>query len=494
MVDPRTLPHTPGALRHPVRRLWQRTAKLWLITPLLLLSDGLAVYGAHRLALLTRVALLSAADPIPPASPYQALARISSLVAVAVFGLWGLYGERTSRSRWRERMQMGAAAVTVGMVDLAVVFFDRHLTTDGFTFSRAAWFFTIAFAWVLLSGGRSVIRSGEGLLRRLGWGVRRTLIVGIDALARLVAERQLAEPALGYDLVGFAAVREWAEGLPAPILGGTAELPELIRAHGIDSVIIAVPDLPRDDLLPMLTACRSLPGVDVQLVPDIVEFFTTRIRVSDVAGLPLVGLQTTPLQRWYNRALKRSFDVGFALLSLVLASPLILIIASAVKLSSPGPVFYRQERLSRGGRPFQILKFRTMRLDAETASGPVWARRDDERRTRLGAWLRRASLDELPQFINVLKGDMSVVGPRPERPHFTDRFGQEIIRYTDRHLVKSGLTGWAQIHGLRGDVPIADRTAHDLYYVENWSLWLDLQIIVQSFRCVIDDFRTGRAG
>jgi exopolysaccharide biosynthesis polyprenyl glycosylphosphotransferase len=494
MAEPITHTSQTGALRRPLRRLWQRTAQHWLITPLLVLSDGLAVYLAHRLALTTRIALLAADDPIPPEAPYKALAWVSCLVALVVFALWGLYGERTSRSRWRERMQMGVAAVAVGMVDLAVVFFDRRLTVDGFTFSRAAWFLTIGYGWVLLGSGRSLVRGLQGGLRRLGWGVRRTLIVGTDALARMVAERQLAEPALGYDLIGFASVREWADGLPAAILGGATALPDLILTHRIDSVIIAVPDLPRQELLPMLTAVRQMPDVDVQLVPDIVEFFTTRMRVSDVAGLPLVGLQTTPLQRWHNRALKRAFDAAFALLALLVTAPLLLLIALAVKLSSPGPVLYRQERLSRGGKPFEILKFRTMRQHAEAGTGPVWAAANDDRRTAVGTWLRRASLDELPQFLNVLRGDMSVVGPRPERPFFTDRFGQEIVRYTDRHLVKSGLTGWAQIHGLRGDVPISDRTAHDLYYIENWSLWLDLQIIVQSLRCVVDDFRTGRAG
>lgn len=493
MAEPLTQTTATGALRRPGRRLWQRTVRHWLILPLLLASDGVAVYLAHRLALVTRIGLLATGEPVPPDAPYRSLAWLGSLVAVGAFALWGLYGERTSRSRWRERMQMGLAALLVGIVDLAVVFFDRSMSTDGFTFSRAAWFLTIGYGWVLLSTGRGLVRHIQGALRRLGWGVRRTVIVGTDALARLVAERQLSEPDLGYDLIGFATVHAWTDGLPAPILGGAADLADLIVTHRLDSVIIAVPDLPRQDLLPLLTACRRLPDVEVQLVPDIVEFITTGMRISDVAGLPLVGLQTTPLQRWHNRLLKRAFDVVFALVALAVTAPLLAVIAVAVKRSSPGPVFYRQERLSRDGRPFEILKFRTMRQHAEAGTGPVWAGPHDDRRTPLGVWLRRTSLDELPQFVNVLRGEMSVVGPRPERPFFTDRFGQEIVRYTDRHLVKAGLTGWAQIHGLRGDVPIADRTAHDLYYIENWSLWLDLQIIVQSFRCVVDDFRTGRA-
>ncbi|MBC7543164.1 MAG: exopolysaccharide biosynthesis polyprenyl glycosylphosphotransferase [Candidatus Sericytochromatia bacterium] len=488
--EPGTSPH-PGPAAPP---FWRRTSTHWCVVPLLLVADLAAVYFAHRLALWLRISLLATGEPIPPAPPYERLATVSMAVSLVLMTVLGLYAERAGQSRWRERMQVGTASLGVGMIDLAIVFFDRRLTTDGFTFSRAAWFFMIGFCWLLLTLGRGLTRRIQGLLRQRGWGVRRTLIIGADGLARLVARRQLAEPSLGYALIGFAADEGLDPELPAPWLGRTTDLDALIVSHAIDTVIIAVPELPRTQLLTLISICRVHEGVQVQLVPDILEFLTTKIRISDLSGLPMVGLQTTPLQQWYNRLLKRTFDVGIAGIALLVLGPLLLIIAATVKWTSAGPVFYRQERLSRGGQRFEILKFRTMRPDAEAATGPIWSPASDARRTPVGRWLRRSSLDELPQLLNVLKGDMSIVGPRPERPFFTGQFEKQVIRYDDRHLVLSGMTGWAQIHGLRGDVPITDRTAHDLYYVENWSPWLDLQIILQSFRCVIDDYWTGRAG
>lgn len=200
-----------------------------------------------------------------------------------------------------------------------------------------------------------------------------------------------------------------------------------------------------------------------------------------------------PLDRPLNRALKRALDLLLVCPALILLTPVFGLLALAVKLDSPGPVLYRQERISRDGRPFMMLKFRTMSVQAEQQSGPVWARPDDPRTTRLGALLRRASLDELPQLLNILGGSMSLVGPRPERPHFVERFSAEMPDYSARHRAKTGLTGWAQIHGLRGDTPIRERVRHDLYYLEHWSLWLDLRILAATLLTVIRDFVQKRA-
>lgn len=204
-------------------------------------------------------------------------------------------------------------------------------------------------------------------------------------------------------------------------------------------------------------------------------------------------LPRRPLEQPFNRLLKRSLDLLIALLGLLLLWPLILLLALAIKLDSHGPIFYRQERISRDGQLFMMLKFRTMHLQAEQETGPIWACQNDPRTTRLGAWLRRSSLDELPQLLNILGGSMSFVGPRPERPHFVSQFAAEIQDYNLRHQVKTGLTGWAQINGLRGDTSIEERIRHDLYYLENWSLWLDLQIIACSFVTVVRDFIQKRA-
>ena len=211
-------------------------------------------------------------------------------------------------------------------------------------------------------------------------------------------------------------------------------------------------------------------------MPDIFNFTLLHHSMTEIAGLPVINLTESPLEGG-NRFLKQLEDIVLSLVILLVASPLMLLIAIGVKLSSPGPVFYRQERVTWNGERFHILKFRTMPIGVEVDSGPVWSKRNERRATRFGAFLRRTSLDELPQFINTLRGEMSVVGPRPERPEFVERFKQEIPGYMQKHLVKAGITGWAQVNDFRGDTDVQERIQCDLYYIENWSLWFDLRII-----------------
>jgi putative colanic acid biosynthesis UDP-glucose lipid carrier transferase len=218
-------------------------------------------------------------------------------------------------------------------------------------------------------------------------------------------------------------------------------------------------------------------SVEIRFVPDIYSFHLLNHSMTDVGGLPVISLTETPMSG-INRIVKAIEDYALASVLLVLASPLMLLIALGVKLTSPGPVLYRQERVTWNGEKFQMLKFRTMPVDAEAASGPVWSRHGERRATPLGAFLRRTSLDELPQFFNVLHGEMSLVGPRPERPEFVERFRQEIPGYMQKHLVKAGISGWAQVNDLRGDSDLSQRIQYDLYYIDNWSLWFDLRIMV----------------
>jgi exopolysaccharide biosynthesis polyprenyl glycosylphosphotransferase len=220
------------------------------------------------------------------------------------------------------------------------------------------------------------------------------------------------------------------------------------------------------------------------MVPDLLELMTSRVRIQELYGIPFIRIKGVPMTTW-NLIVKRSFDVVVSGICLILASPVLASIALLIKLDSRGPIYYSQERVGLDGRPFRLLKFRTMRVDAESGTGPVWAKKDDPRKTRIGGFLRRFSLDELPQLLNVLRGEMSIVGPRPERQHFVDQFKKEIPKYLDRHRVKTGMTGWAQVNGLRGNAPIEERTKFDVYYVENWSLVFDLKIILKTVRAVI---------
>ena len=262
-----------------------------------------------------------------------------------------------------------------------------------------------------------------------------------------------------------------------PVLGKIADLPALIEKFHINEVIICLPEAPRRDLVHIVSLCER-ERVSIRIYPDVFQIMASEVSISDLAGLPLLTMRDVALRGWHL-AVKRTVDVLGSMAALVILSPLMMLTAVLIKLESPGPVFYVQERMGLDAKPFLMLKFRSMRTDAEQA-GPGWTTPNDPRRTRMGALLRKLSIDELPQFINVLLGDMSLVGPRPERPVYVEQFRQSIPRYMDRHREKAGLTGWAQVNGLRGDTSITERTKYDLWYIENWSLALDLRIIART--------------
>ena len=238
--------------------------------------------------------------------------------------------------------------------------------------------------------------------------------------------------------------------------------------------------------LPGLLEAIGDEPVTIHVVPDLFRFTSLRGGIEEFDGMPFVHLRESPLHGW-NAVAKRAFDLVFSVTVLVALSPLYALLAAAVRLTSPGPVLYRQDRMGLDGQSFRMLKFRTMKVGAEAESGPVWARAGDARRTAIGAFLRRFSLDELPQFVNVLRGEMSVVGPRPERPVFVERFRQTVPGYMLRHKVKSGVTGWAQINGLRGNTSLERRIEYDIQYIERWSFWLDLKIIALTVVRVLSD-------
>ena len=311
---------------------------------------------------------------------------------------------------------------------------------------------------------------------RVGEGV---LIVGAEEVGRLVAKKVGQQPILGLRLEGFLCenpqmVGQDLDGLP--IVGHFAQIREVLDRNSIQVVIIALPLSAHDRIMEIITNIGD-EMVDIKVVPDLFKFMSLRGSVEEFEGLPIIGLRGSPMVGW-SRVIKRLTDILGSFFLLLVLSPVFLILAMAVKLSSPGPVFYRQQRMGLDGRVFTMLKFRSMRVDAETQSGPVWASENDPRRTPLGSFMRRTSLDELPQFFNVLKGEMSLVGPRPERPELIQNFKTNVPGYMLRHKMKAGITGWAQINGWRGNTSLEKRIEHDLYYIENWSLGLDLKIIM----------------
>lgn len=314
---------------------------------------------------------------------------------------------------------------------------------------------------------------------------RKMLVVGTDSIAARIVNTYQRDPRLRIETAGLfrtasdAPVDEELAGIP--VLGTEADLEAALdRIPDVRFLVVAdSANIARDRLADIVRLCeRHL--VRFALVPDLFRVMTSTVDVETVGEIPLLGLGRWPLENAWNRAAKRLEDIAGAIVGLIVSAPIVLVFALLHKRESPGPAFYAQERCGYRGRPFTIYKLRTMRTDAEDESGPVFAQPDDPRRTRLGSWMREHNIDELPQFWNVLKGDMSLVGPRPERPMFVERFADEINHYMSRHVCRPGITGWAQVNGYRGDTSIKGRLRCDLYYLENWSLALDLKILVRT--------------
>jgi len=317
-------------------------------------------------------------------------------------------------------------------------------------------------------------------LRKAGVGCARVLIVGAGPAGQDLVARIHRRPRLGYAIVGLVddtPGRARARGVP--IVGRTAELGRLVDQLGVDEVFIALPEATRHELLELVSQCQR-EGLSIRIYPDIFQMIASEVQITALDGLPLLGVRDVALHGW-RLTVKRMFDLAVSSLAVTLLSPLMLALAVLIKLESRGPAFFVQERMGLDGRSFPMLKFRSMQSGAEAATGAVWASRADPRRTRVGRFMREHNLDELPQLINVLLGHMSIVGPRPERPEFVAEFRRQMPRYMERHREKGGITGWAQVNGLRGNTSIEERTKYDLYYIENWSILFDLKIMLRTF-------------
>ena len=309
-----------------------------------------------------------------------------------------------------------------------------------------------------------------------GYMQKSVLVVGGDRLAERVAGKIGAEPHLGYRLMGVLA-DYYHDTMPQGLyLGKLARLESILSSNVVDEVLIAMPLRREAEIVKAVEICEA-EGVRFRIIPDFFRVIESRAVLDYMGDIPLISIRTEPLVTLRNRAMKRLFDVVFSGLVLVLLSPVFMVIALLIRLGSPGPVFFKQKRVSSNNKEFDMYKFRTMKVQETRDSDTVWTTQNDPRVTGVGRFLRRYNLDELPQFWNVLIGNMSVVGPRPERRFFVEKFKADIPRYKVRHQVKSGISGWAQVNGLRGDTSISDRIAHDLYYIENWSIWVDLLII-----------------
>jgi Undecaprenyl-phosphate glucose phosphotransferase len=418
--------------------------------------------------------VLEAPQGVAPIGPYLTVLLVMAPAWLLLFRSAGLYEAQRTGSLLSEAGRiLRANAIGLLLLVTLTFFWKRYF------FSRGV----IAIFFVLASGSaiafRFALRGALRALRRRGYNLRHVLVAGSGQLAEEVIDRLRSRPEVGLRIVGVLSAevpRRDRELRGVPVLGDYASVKHVLRGVAVDEVVVALPSGEWAELEKLMAELDD-ELVSIRLVPDLLQLKTLCSSVEELDGLPLINLRQGPLVGW-AAVQKRVFDVLVSGAALFCLAPLLGAIALAVRLTSGRGVLYAQERVGLDGRVFRMLKFRTMAPDAEQATGPVWASPDDQRRTRLGSLLRRTSLDELPQLWNVLRGDMSLVGPRPERPVFIEQFRCEIPGYMLRHKIKAGVTGWAQIHGWRGDTSLHERIEHDLYYIQNWSLALDVRILV----------------
>ena len=446
------------------------------------LGDALAVFCGFELAVWIRfhsglIPLLH--EGLPPASLYLQAGLVVTLLFCFIFQSLGLYA-RPQLGTFSERIPRLVRATGLGILLTTTLAFA--IRTDP-PLSRL----TLAVALVTISLLVLIVRFALFRLElAMARGKRisnRVLVIGTDAIAARLKVALEKEPRLRTAVVAFLTVDQQPPdaGIPQHLIRGTVDdLHRFLDAGEVNQVILASPaHLSHDRMAGIILDCeRAL--VAFNFVPDLFRLLTITMDIQTVEGIPILGTAKWPLDFFWNRVAKRVEDIVGALVGLVVGAPFMLVAALLIKRSSPGPIFYRQERCGEKGKVFTIYKLRTMRIDAEQESGPVWAVENDPRRTAIGSILRAYNIDELPQFWNVLKGDMSLVGPRPERPHFVEQFKEDISRYMWRHTYRPGMTGWAQVNGLRGNTSIQERSKYDLYYLENWSLAFDFKILART--------------
>lgn len=444
-------------------------------TSIKVVTDIVVLSVAFALAYFTR---FSGVFPISEGVPPLEESLLSLAMVLVIFPMTfqqaRLYVTNRSRTHIGELFEVFKATITATLILVAFTYFTRD------RYSRLTLMLFVGYAFVLVSVTRLVFRHVLSELRRRGYNLKSILVIGAGELGQRVIETVESHRELGFRVVGSLSLRPNKVGqqvLGVPVLGHVKDVDRVLDAHPVDQVVIALP-LEEQAAVKSLMEQLAQRTVDVKVVPDLYQYITLYGGLEEFGGLPIISLQGDPMEGW-SRVAKRLFDILFSLVAIVLIGPIMLVTALAVKLTSRGPILYAQERMGIDGSTFRILKFRTMRTDAEV-TGAMMASKEDPRRTPIGTFLRKYSIDELPQFFNVLVGDMSLVGPRPERPVFIEEFKRQIPRYHLRHKVKAGITGWAQINGLRGQTSIQKRIEYDLYYIENWSLLMDLKILVRT--------------
>ena len=452
----------------------------------LLIADALVISVSFLFSYWFRFysGLMSTTKGIPPLEPYFVASIVVALLWVLIFWMVGLYESRQVLARDEEIYRVAKGTVVGLVAILAFSFFYREVV-----WSRLVLGLATLTAFLLLSLERSAaVAIYRYLMTRYGLGVKKAALIGNGETAERILKHLIGNPQYGYQVASLVGIEGYCQttsrlGLPSETLAEPSALSGLVDRQELDTLFIVLPTENQRKVVDIVGAVEHRP-IELKFVPDLADIISHDTSVTQLGDIPLINLRVVPISDW-DLIIKRGFDIVCSLAALVLLSPLLLLLALLVKLTSPGPILYSQERVGYDGKTFMMHKFRSMRAGAEDQSGPVWAKEGDPRRTAFGSFIRKYSLDELPQFYNVLMGEMSLVGPRPERPFFVDKFKSQVPRYASRHKVKSGVTGWAQVNGLRGDTSIIERTKYDIYYIEHWSLLMDIKILVRTALQVI---------
>ncbi len=464
----------------------KKSQRTEFIIPILnIFSDSIAIIGSFIISYFIRfhfspfVKLFPFMGEIPPLKGYLILSMFVLPVWLLIFQSRKLFRPKRIVFIFDEFFLIGRL-VTFGIIfSFGFVFFYRI-----FPYSRVVFILVWIISVFLITIGRYIVLKYEKTLYNKGKGLNDTLIVGNTQTAFDILKKFSEHKYAGFNIIGYIEDNNSStEGLlPEKLkVGSYSDIVQLVQKMNIETVLVTIPSSQHDRLLELMKACEG-ENVEFLMAPDFLEVITSSVRVQEIDGVPFLKIKSIPMNIW-NRILKRGFDVAFASFIMIISSPLFVILSLLVKFTSKGPIFYKQERLSITGKKFEMVKFRSMVADAEKNTGAVYVTKGDLRYTSVGKFLRKYSLDELPQFINVLKGDMSIVGPRPEREFFINLFKGKIPKYLERHRVKCGITGWAQVNGLRGsDSSLEKRIEYDIYYIEHWSIIFDLKIIIKTIK------------
>ena len=433
------------------------------------LSDGAVLFLSFPAAFWLRFYVFHGEISVPLVN-YILLGAVYTAAQLFTYAAFGLYqGFRLKRMRVElPRLWEATLLDSVALQSLLFMSWGVH-------YSRGLLLMAFLLSIVVLSAKRIALRAVLRRLRASNRSLKQVLLLGSGTLAKKYLSMITDDRMLGYAPIGYVAETQGLDQLLW--LGSFEKLRELLEKTRPDEVVAALEPEDAQKTPDIIAACDSA-GVRLSIIPFFADYIPSAPQIDDLNGIPLMNIRCIPLDSWTNAFCKRAMDIVLSALLLVLLSPVMAVCAAGVKLSSPGPVIFRQERVGRDKKLFWMYKFRSMRVNDEDTT--AWSKQNDDRRTRFGAFMRKCSLDELPQLWNVLKGDMSLVGPRPELPYFVDQFRDQVPLYMVKHQVRPGITGWAQVRGLRGDTSIRARIEHDIYYIEHWSFWFDLQILVMT--------------